>query len=782
MADNSHPTMLLNDGNKIPIIGFGTYAPEYIPVSLSEQATEVAIEVGFRHIDGAYLYQNEKEVGRAIQKKIADGTVKREDLFYTGKLWSTFHSPGLVEPNLRQSLETLQLDYMDLFLIHWPFSLKPGGGLFPMDENRKAQLDTSIDLCIIWEAMERCKDAGLVKSIGVSNFNRRQLEKILNKPGLKYKPVCNQVECHPYLNQKKLLEFSKSHDILLTAYSVLGSHRHKDWVDQNSPLLLEDLVLAEIGKKYNKTPANIAIRYQIQRGVVAITKSYNPERIKENFKVFDFELTPQDMKTIDGINRNLRYVDIPLLKLKPEERMVSCYVTSLSVAYQSQRLLRLKGNIWNKTLNSQKEFKPDQILVQLAMLTVTLALCNLETSILEGVQQEFTYTHFLSSLAHGPNREGVKVRIEYVAVKMSLAVEKDEGAQDEGTQLHQDTRLLLNDGHRMPVIALGTFTPDIIPENLIAENKMTSSVLETSDILDQSFTDEVKEAVKTSLDVGYRHIDCAYIYMTEKYIGQAFQEKFSEGNLKREDIFYTTKLWLTFHQPHLVRPAIERCLAALQMDYIDLFIIHHPISLKPGDDLFPSDEEGEPVFDIVDLRQTWEAMEQCKDDGLVKSIGLSNFNRQQLELILNKPDLKYKPVCNQVECHPYFTQKGMLEFCKSNDITLVAYGVLGSPTGARPAWLDPGCPNVLEDPVLISIGEKYQKSPAQVSIRYILQRGCAAIVKSFNAERIRQNFQVFNFKLSEEDMKAIDGLNKNLRYWKYKGWENHPNYHYDKVE
>ncbi|XP_018426634.1 PREDICTED: estradiol 17 beta-dehydrogenase 5-like [Nanorana parkeri] len=281
----------MNDGNKIPVIGFGTYAPEYIPVSLSEEATEVAIEVGFRHIDGAHFYQNEKEVGRAIQKKIADGTVKREDLFYTGKLWPTYHSLELAELNVTQSLETLQLDYMDLFLIHRPLSLK---------------------------AMEKCKDAGLVKSIGVSNFNRRQLEKILNKPGLKYKPGCNQIESHPYLNQSKMLEFCKAHDVLLVAYSALGSHRHKYWVDQSSPLLLEDLVLAEIGKKYNKTPANIAIRYQIQRGVVAITKSYNPDRIKENFKVFDFELTPEDMKTIDGINRDFLYVDIPLFAAHPE--------------------------------------------------------------------------------------------------------------------------------------------------------------------------------------------------------------------------------------------------------------------------------------------------------------------------------------------------------------------------------------------------------------------------------------------------------------------------------
>ncbi|KAG8540594.1 hypothetical protein GDO81_018972, partial [Engystomops pustulosus] len=280
------------------------------PVSESEGAVEVALDVGFRHIDNAHLYGNEKEVGRAIQKKMADGTIKRNDVFYTGKLWSIFHKTELVEPNVRQSLETLQLDDMDLFLIHWPMSLQAGGDYIPMDENGKILLDMSTDLCAIWEAMEKCKDAGLVKSIGVSNFNRRQLEKILNKPGLKHKPVLNQVECHPYLNQSKLLDYCKSKDILLAGYNVLGSHRHKIWVDQNSPVLLEDPVLVEIAKKYDKTPAHIAIRYQIQRGVVPIAKSYNPERIKENFKVFDFELTPGEMQSIDGMNRNLRYTDL----------------------------------------------------------------------------------------------------------------------------------------------------------------------------------------------------------------------------------------------------------------------------------------------------------------------------------------------------------------------------------------------------------------------------------------------------------------------------------------
>ncbi|XP_072510313.1 prostaglandin-E(2) 9-reductase-like isoform X2 [Notamacropus eugenii] len=280
MALSRCPTVTMNDGNTIPILGFGTYSSKGTPKSDCEMATKVAIEVGYRHIDGAFVYENEKEVGQAIQAKIADGTVTRKDIFYTGKLWSTCHRPELVRPALEETLKNLQLDYLDLYIIHFPVSFK---------------------------AMEKCKDAGLVKSIGVSNFNRRQLEMILNKAGLKYKPVCNQVECHPYLNQSKLLEFCKSKDIILVAYSALGSQREPRWVDEKSPFLLEDPVLGAIAKKHNRTPGQVALRYQIQRGVVVLAKSFNEKRLKENFQALDFQLTPEDMKVIDGLNRNFRY-------------------------------------------------------------------------------------------------------------------------------------------------------------------------------------------------------------------------------------------------------------------------------------------------------------------------------------------------------------------------------------------------------------------------------------------------------------------------------------------
>ncbi|XP_070458057.1 aldo-keto reductase family 1 member C15-like isoform X3 [Equus przewalskii] len=270
MAPNHSRSVKLNDGYFMPVLGFGTYASDEVPKSKAGEATKVAVDVGFRHIDAAYAYQNEEEVGKALREKMADGTVKREDIFYT---------------------------------------TKPGEDLLPKDASGQVILDT-VDLRDTWEALEKCKDAGLTMSIGVSNFNHKQLEMILNKPGLKYKPVCNQVECHPYLNQSKLLEFCKSKDIVLVAYSALGSQRDPNWVEKDSPYLLEDPIVKAIAKKHSRSPGQVALRYQVQRGVVVLAKSFNEKRIKENFQIFDFELTPEDMKAIDGLNRNFRYAKL----------------------------------------------------------------------------------------------------------------------------------------------------------------------------------------------------------------------------------------------------------------------------------------------------------------------------------------------------------------------------------------------------------------------------------------------------------------------------------------
>ncbi|XP_035162640.1 prostaglandin-E(2) 9-reductase-like isoform X2 [Callithrix jacchus] len=301
-------SVILNDGHFMPMLGFGTSAPRKVAMSNVEEAVQVAIDVGYRHIDSAYSYLNEEAIGQAIRKKIANGTVKRTDIFYTTKMWGTFSRPELVQRGLELSLQKLQLSYVNLYLVHYPVSLQPGEEFIPMDSQGKIIFDT-VDLCSMWEradmyylplagytddssqhyplqAMEKCKDAGLARSIGVSNFNRRQLEMILNKPGLRYKPVCNQVECHPYLNQSKLLEYCKSKDIVMTGYAALGSDPGKEWVKKDNPVLLEDPVLNAIAEKHRRTPAQVALRYQLQRGVVVLAKSFTEKRIKENFQLF----------------------------------------------------------------------------------------------------------------------------------------------------------------------------------------------------------------------------------------------------------------------------------------------------------------------------------------------------------------------------------------------------------------------------------------------------------------------------------------------------------------
>ena len=271
--------LALNNGaGAIPALGFGTLIPD--PVA-TRSATKAALEAGFRALDTSERYRTEKEVGEAMQEVFKAGKIKREDVYIATKLWNNNHRPERVKPAFETSLKKLQLDYVELYLIHTPFAFQPGEEQDPRDANGNVIYDKGVTLLDTWRALESLVDEGKCKAIGLSNVSLEQARDIFD--AARIKPAVVHVESHPYFPQWELLEYCRTNGIVLQAFAALGHGIE--------PKLVENPVITAIAKRVNKTPAQVLLAWAIQRGTALLTTSKTPSRIKENF---DVSTIPED--------------------------------------------------------------------------------------------------------------------------------------------------------------------------------------------------------------------------------------------------------------------------------------------------------------------------------------------------------------------------------------------------------------------------------------------------------------------------------------------------------
>jgi diketogulonate reductase-like aldo/keto reductase len=260
------------------------------------------------------------------------------------------------------------------------------------------------------------------------------------------------------------------------------------------------------------------------------------------------------------------------------------------------------------------------------------------------------------------------------------------------------------------------------------------------------------QALKTALQVGFRHVDCAERYRNEDAVGEALKEAFTQGIAQRAAVYVTAKLWNNNHRPERVKPAFEASLKRLQLDYVDCYLIHTPFAFRPGPDQDPRDERGEVVYDTgVTLAETWQALEELKDEGRCRAIGLSNVDLGQVKDIFESA--RIKPDAIEVESHPYLPQWELLSFCREHQIAFMAYAALGHGMA----------PRVIEDPTIVSIAQRVGKTPAQVILAWAVQRGTAVLTSSTNSKFIEQNADIAT--LPEDAMSEIrDRLTTRTRF------------------
>lgn len=295
-------TLSFQNGDEMPLIGLGTWKSD--PGAVYDAVLE-ALQAGYRHIDCAPIYGNEAEVGDALAHAFENNIVSRDELWITSKLWNDAHAPDDVQPALQETLADLQLDTLDLYLMHWPVALTPGVE-FPESPSDILSPD-ELPPSTTWEAMEALLDDGLTRHIGVSNFSIPKLQSLIDAADVK--PEMNQIELHPYLQQPDLLDFADDENILVTAYSPLGSMDRPDRMKaEDEPILLEDPTIEKIARRHDATPAQVLLAWAFHRGTAAIPKSTNPQHIRENLDAVHLTLTQEDLDTISTLDRERRYV------------------------------------------------------------------------------------------------------------------------------------------------------------------------------------------------------------------------------------------------------------------------------------------------------------------------------------------------------------------------------------------------------------------------------------------------------------------------------------------
>ncbi|XP_037035048.1 aldose reductase-related protein 2-like [Bradysia coprophila] len=294
------------NGYTMPIVGLGTWQssdPQELETALDE-----ALKAGYRHIDTAYMYENEHIIGKVLKRWFDSGNIKRDELFVVTKLPPIGMTPEKVEYFIQKSLKALQLDYLDLYLIHLPVGLQyvSDTDLWPKDDSGKVLINPNSSIEAVWKAMEVQVDNGLTRSIGISNFRRTQVERIMKVARIQ--PANQQIELHAYFQRPELLETCRKYNITVVAYAPLGSPGRKQLYEKRGqafePIpLLEDDVVVEIANRHSKSTSQILMKYWIQQNVAVIPKSINPARVRSNFDLFSFELSSDEMEKLKTLDK-----------------------------------------------------------------------------------------------------------------------------------------------------------------------------------------------------------------------------------------------------------------------------------------------------------------------------------------------------------------------------------------------------------------------------------------------------------------------------------------------